>query len=217
MVIFFKYSKVEIFSVGFPSQTGETDTSTASATSPLSLPDEQNDELITTIISYALTSTSSSSNITVLIMGRGSLLPHPIISMKMAELEISVTCYFAEQFDALRNRYYNCSVMNFARSLSRCCTVTSAHAVEGKRNGCNNYFAKSLDERFFITQVKKDDIESFKEFGDEYFRYLTADSHSFGTTPTCLTKILGIYQVCPIFLHLPFLLHNLLTLQLCCT
>ncbi|KAJ6429856.1 hypothetical protein OIU84_021292 [Salix udensis] len=57
----------------------------------------------------------------------------------------------------------------------------------------NVYFAKSLDERFIIKQVKKTELESFEVFAPEYFKYLT-DSLNTGS-PTCLAKILGIYQV----------------------
>ena len=56
------------------------------------------------------------------------------------------------------------------------------------------FFAKSLDDRFIIKQVTKTELESFLKFGPEYFKYLS-ESISTGS-PTCLAKILGIYQVC---------------------
>ncbi|XP_055800606.1 putative 1-phosphatidylinositol-3-phosphate 5-kinase FAB1C [Solanum dulcamara] len=101
-------------------------------------------------------------------------------------VKFSVTCYFAKQFDALRKRYCP-DELDFIRSLSRCKRWT---AQGGKSNV---YFAKSLDERFIIKQVQKTELESFEEFGPDYFKYLT-DSVS-SRSPTCLAKVLGIYQV----------------------
>ncbi|KAE8716628.1 hypothetical protein F3Y22_tig00110114pilonHSYRG00473 [Hibiscus syriacus] len=77
--------------------------------------------------------------------------------------------------------------MDFLRSLSRC----QKWSAQGGKS--NVYFAKSLDERFIIKQVQKTELESFYEFAPEYFKYLT-ESLSSGS-PTCLAKVLGIYQV----------------------
>ncbi|CAL1405487.1 unnamed protein product [Linum trigynum] len=102
------------------------------------------------------------------------------------KVKYSVTCYFANQFDSLRKKCCPSDV-DFVRSLSRC----QKWSAQGGKS--NVYFAKSLDERFIIKQVKKTELESFEEFAPEYFKYLT-DSLSSGS-PTCLAKILGIYQV----------------------
>ena len=104
------------------------------------------------------------------------------------KVKFSVTCYFAKQFDSLRRKCCP-SEVDFLRSLS-CCQKWSAQG--GKSNV---YFARSLDERFIIKQVQKTELESFDEFAPEYFKYLT-DSLSSGS-PTCLAKVLGIFQVCP--------------------
>ncbi|KAJ9135799.1 hypothetical protein P3X46_032935 [Hevea brasiliensis] len=102
------------------------------------------------------------------------------------KVKFSVTCYFAKQFDSLRKKCCP-SEVDFVRSLSRC----QRWSAQGGKS--NVYFAKSLDERFIIKQVKKTELESFEEFASEYFKYLT-DSLSSGS-PTCLAKVLGIYQV----------------------
>lgn len=102
------------------------------------------------------------------------------------KVKFSVTCYFAKQFDSLRKKCCPCEV-DFIRSLSRC------HKWSAQGGKSNVYFAKSLDERFIIKQVKKTELESFEEFAPEYFKYLT-DSLTSGS-PTCLAKVLGIYQV----------------------
>ncbi|CAK7326721.1 unnamed protein product [Dovyalis caffra] len=107
-------------------------------------------------------------------------------SLAGGKVKFSVVCYFAKQFDSLRKKCCPSDV-DFVRSLSRC----QKWSAEGGKT--NVYFAKSLDERFIIKQVKKTELESFEEFAPEYFKYLT-DSLNSGS-PTCLAKILGIYQV----------------------
>ncbi|KAI3696261.1 hypothetical protein L1987_79272 [Smallanthus sonchifolius] len=102
------------------------------------------------------------------------------------KVKFSVTCYFAKQFDSLREKCCP-NEMDYVRSLSRC----KRWSAQGGKS--NVYFAKSLDERFIIKQVTKTELESFEEFAPEYFKYLM-DSLNSGS-PTCLAKILGIYQV----------------------
>lgn len=102
------------------------------------------------------------------------------------QVKYSVTCYYAKRFEALR-RMCCPSEMDFVRSLSRC----KKWGAQGGKS--NVFFAKTLDDRFIIKQVTKTELESFIKFAPAYFQYL---SHSIGTgSPTCLAKILGIYQV----------------------
>ncbi|KAJ0241157.1 putative 1-phosphatidylinositol-3-phosphate 5-kinase FAB1C [Hirschfeldia incana] len=102
------------------------------------------------------------------------------------KVKFSVTCYFATLFDALRKSCCPTEV-DFVRSLSRC----QRWCAQGGKS--NVYFAKSLDERFIIKQVVKTELDSFEDFAPEYFKYMK-ESLSSGS-PTCLAKILGIYQV----------------------
>ncbi|KAL0801498.1 hypothetical protein Bca101_056674 [Brassica carinata] len=102
------------------------------------------------------------------------------------KVKFSVTCYFATQFDTLRKTCCPTEV-DFVRSLSRC----QRWCAQGGKS--NVYFAKSLDERFIIKQVVKTELDSFEDFAPEYFKYMK-ESLSSGS-PTCLAKILGIYQV----------------------
>lgn len=102
------------------------------------------------------------------------------------KVKFSVTCYFAKQFDLLRKKCCPKGV-DFVRSLSRC----RRWSAQGGKS--NVYFAKSLDERFIIKQVTRTELDSFEEFAPQYFDYL---SHALTSgSPTCLAKILGIYQV----------------------
>lgn len=102
------------------------------------------------------------------------------------KVKYTVTCYYAKRFEALR-RTCCPSELDFVRSLSRC----KKWGAQGGKS--NVFFAKSLDERFIIKQVTKTELESFIKFAPEYFKYLS-ESISTGS-PTCLAKILGIYQV----------------------
>lgn len=103
-----------------------------------------------------------------------------------SKAKFSVTCYFAKQFDSLRRKCCPTGV-DFVRSLSRC----RKWSAQGGKS--NVYFAKSMDERFIIKQVTKTELASFEEFAPEYFKYLAKSISSRG--PTCLAKVLGLYQV----------------------
>ncbi|KAJ0523447.1 putative 1-phosphatidylinositol-3-phosphate 5-kinase chromatin regulator PHD family [Helianthus annuus] len=102
------------------------------------------------------------------------------------KMKYTVTVYYAKRFEALR-RICCPSEMDYIRSLSRC----KKWGAQGGKS--NVFFAKTLDDRFIIKQVTKTELESFIKFAPAYFKYL---SESIGTgSPTCLAKILGIYQV----------------------
>jgi 1-phosphatidylinositol-3-phosphate 5-kinase len=105
----------------------------------------------------------------------------------LGKVKYTVTSYYAKSFEALRR---SCcpSELDFIRSISRC----KKWGAQGGKS--NVFFAKSLDDRFIIKQVTKTELESFLQFGSDYFKYLS-ESISTGS-PTSLAKILGIYQVC---------------------
>ncbi|KMT04736.1 hypothetical protein BVRB_7g169170 [Beta vulgaris subsp. vulgaris] len=102
------------------------------------------------------------------------------------KMKYSVTCYYAKHFDTLR-KICCPSELDFVRSLSRC----KKWGAQGGKS--NVFFAKSLDERFIVKQVTKTELESFIKFAPEYFKYLIGAIDT--KSPTCLAKILGIYQV----------------------
>ncbi|XP_042457179.1 1-phosphatidylinositol-3-phosphate 5-kinase FAB1B-like isoform X1 [Zingiber officinale] len=125
-------------------------------------------------------------------VSKGPLTVDPLASTKSMHVRVSfatrysVTCYYARQFKALR-RICCPSELDFIRSLSRC----KKWGAQGGKS--NVFFAKSLDDRFIIKQVTKTELESFIKFAPEYFKYLTESIRT--GSPTCLAKILGIYQV----------------------
>ncbi|XP_048443758.1 LOW QUALITY PROTEIN: 1-phosphatidylinositol-3-phosphate 5-kinase FAB1A [Pyrus x bretschneideri] len=102
------------------------------------------------------------------------------------KVKYTVTCYYATRFEALR-RTCCPSEIDFVRSLSRC----KKWGAQGGKS--NVFFAKTLDDRFIIKQVTKTELESFIKFAPSYFKYLSESISS--KSPTCLAKILGIYQV----------------------
>ncbi|KAK4267136.1 hypothetical protein QN277_023959 [Acacia crassicarpa] len=104
----------------------------------------------------------------------------------LGKVKHAVTCYYAKWFEALR-RVCCSSELDYIRSLSRC----KKWGAQGGKS--NVFFAKTLDDRFIIKQVTKTELESFIKFAPEYFKYLSESIKS--GSPTCLAKILGIYQV----------------------
>ncbi|CAJ2650041.1 unnamed protein product [Trifolium pratense] len=104
----------------------------------------------------------------------------------LGKVKYTVTCYYAKRFEALR-RTCCPTELDFVRSLSRC----KKWGAQGGKS--NVFFAKTLDDRFVVKQVTKTELESFIKFAPAYFKYLS-ESISTGS-PTCLAKILGIYQV----------------------
>ncbi|KAL8537852.1 hypothetical protein ACS0TY_012836 [Phlomoides rotata] len=104
----------------------------------------------------------------------------------LGKVKYTVTCYYAKRFEGLR-RMCCPSEVDFIRSLSRC----KKWGAQGGKS--NVFFAKSMDERFIIKQVTKTELESFIKFAPGYFKYLSESISS--RSPTCLAKILGIYQV----------------------
>nr|DAD49190.1 TPA_asm: hypothetical protein HUJ06_019127 [Nelumbo nucifera] len=132
-------------------------------------------------------------------VSRSSLVLDPLLYTKALHVRVSfsddgplgkakytVTCYYAKRFEALR-RTCCPSELDFIRSLSRC----KKWGAQGGKS--NVFFAKTLDDRFIIKQVTKTELESFIKFAPEYFKYLSESIAS--GSPTCLAKILGIYQV----------------------
>lgn len=115
---------------------------------------------------------------------------HPEVSLGVGKLpgkgKYSVVCFYANQFYDLRNRCCP-SEVEYVASLSRC------KHWDAKGGKSKSFFAKTLDDRFIIKEIKKTEIDSFTKFAPDYFKYM---NHSFNTgSQTCLAKILGIYQV----------------------
>ncbi|XP_062191720.1 putative 1-phosphatidylinositol-3-phosphate 5-kinase FAB1C [Phragmites australis] len=100
--------------------------------------------------------------------------------------KFSVVCYFEKHFAALRKKCCPKDI-DYIRSLSRC----KRWSAQGGKS--NVYFAKTMDERFIIKQVTRTELDSFVEFAPQYFKYLMESLTS--GSPTCLAKIVGLYQV----------------------
>ncbi|XP_039122566.1 LOW QUALITY PROTEIN: putative 1-phosphatidylinositol-3-phosphate 5-kinase FAB1D [Dioscorea cayenensis subsp. rotundata] len=115
---------------------------------------------------------------------------HPEIPVGVGKVagksKYSVVCINAKQFYDLRKRCCP-SELAYISSLSRC---KKWDAQGGKSKA---FFAKSMDERFIIKQIKKTELDSFLKFAPDYFNHITGSLDS--GSQTCLAKILGIYQV----------------------
>lgn len=116
---------------------------------------------------------------------------HPQVSVGMDKVSgrsiFSVACIYAKQFYTLRKKCCP-SELAYISSLSRC---KKWDAQGGKSKA---FFAKTLDDRLIIKQIKKAELDSFLKFGPDYFKHVF---HSLDLgSQTCLAKILGVYQVC---------------------
>ncbi|KAJ6807252.1 putative 1-phosphatidylinositol-3-phosphate 5-kinase FAB1B [Iris pallida] len=115
---------------------------------------------------------------------------HPEISVWVgkgaAKNKCSVVCVHAKQFHALR-RMCCPSELAYISSLSHC---KKWDAQGGKSKA---FFAKTLDDRLVIKQIKKTEVDSFLKFAPDYFQHISYSINS--GSQTCLAKILGIYQI----------------------
>ncbi|KQK10843.1 putative 1-phosphatidylinositol-3-phosphate 5-kinase FAB1D isoform X1 [Brachypodium distachyon] len=117
---------------------------------------------------------------------------HPEICLNSEKLALkskyTVVCIYAKQFYELR-KICCPSELVYISSISRC-KLWNAQGGKSKA-----FFAKSMDDRFIIKEIKKTEFDSFLKFGIEYFKHFGVSQVSGNPTSTCLAKILGIYQV----------------------
>lgn len=105
----------------------------------------------------------------------------------------SVVCVCANQFRQLRSRWCS-SEIDYIASLSRC------RNWDAKGGKSKSFFAKTLDDRYIIKEIKRTEFASFVKFAPNYFEYMY-QCYEHGNQ-TCLAKILGIYQVSQVILFL---------------
>lgn len=111
---------------------------------------------------------------------------HEGVIKSLAKGKYLVNCPYFNQFRDLRNRCCP-SELYYIGSLSRC---INWNAKGGKSK---SFFAKTLDDRLIIKEIKRTEYDSFMKFAPEYFKYIN-QSFDMGNQ-TCLAKVLGIYQV----------------------
>ncbi|KAH7522547.1 hypothetical protein FEM48_Zijuj07G0150000 [Ziziphus jujuba var. spinosa] len=111
---------------------------------------------------------------------------HPCIRLAFGEKEeYTVRCPYAKQFRELRSRCCS-SEVDFIASLSHC---TEWDAEGGKSKA---FFAKTLDERLILKGIHRNEYNSFLNFANAYFDYMTNVNEE---NQSCLARVLGIYQV----------------------
>lgn len=119
----------------------------------------------------------------------------------------SVICHYVNQFRELRN-WCCLSELDYIASLSRC------RNWDAKGGKSKSFFAKTLDDRFIIKEIKKTELDSFLGFSSVYFKYMRESFES--GSQTCLAKVLGIYQVGVLFCASLSLSHQLFPLLFSC-
>ncbi|XWS23446.1 hypothetical protein CRYUN_Cryun28dG0014500 [Craigia yunnanensis] len=108
------------------------------------------------------------------------------VSKSLGKGKYSVVSLYANQFRDLRERCCP-SELDYIASLSRC------RNWDAKGGKSKSFFAKTLDDRFIIKEIKKTEYDSFEKFALHYFKYMNQSFDS--GSQTCLAKVLGIYQV----------------------
>ncbi|XP_019442005.1 PREDICTED: putative 1-phosphatidylinositol-3-phosphate 5-kinase FAB1D isoform X3 [Lupinus angustifolius] len=98
----------------------------------------------------------------------------------------SVICHYVNQFRELRH-LCGLSELDYIACLSRC------RNWDAKGGKSKSFFAKTLDDRFIIKEIKKTELDSFLGFSSRYFKHMRESFES--GSQTCLAKVLGIYQV----------------------
>lgn len=116
---------------------------------------------------------------------------HPVVPLgkSLGKDRYTVLCPYAKQFRDLRSCCCP-SELDYIASLGRC------RNWDAKGGKSKSFFAKTLDDRLIIKEIKKTEFESFMKFAEDYFKYMK-QSFELGNQ-TCLAKVLGIYQVCRI-------------------
>lgn len=104
----------------------------------------------------------------------------------LAKGKYTVVCLYANEFRDLR-KYCHLSEDDFIASLGRC------RNWDAKGGKSKSIFAKTLDNRFIIKEIKKTEFDSFEKFAPDYFNYMKLSFES--GNQTCLAKVLGLYQV----------------------
>jgi len=95
--------------------------------------------------------------------------------------------YYAEQFRLLRKRIFPDGEEKYIRSLQH----SVAWGARGGKSG--SAFFKSLDDRFVMKQMSRQELQCFLEFAPHYFRYVNKALDE--QRPTLLAKMLGIYRI----------------------
>nr|XP_043615488.1 putative 1-phosphatidylinositol-3-phosphate 5-kinase FAB1D isoform X2 [Erigeron canadensis] len=113
---------------------------------------------------------------------------HKVISMGRLNKkpENSVACVCAREFVNLRGQC-GLSELDYISSLSHC------KHWDAKGGKSKSFFAKTLDDRFIIKEIKNPEFLSFLGFASQYFAYMNQCFNS--GNQTCLAKIFGVYQV----------------------
>ncbi|CAF0732180.1 unnamed protein product [Brachionus calyciflorus] len=96
--------------------------------------------------------------------------------------------YHAELFSRLRKLLIPNEEDKFINSLFRCVNW------EAKGGKSNSQFRKTLDNRFILKEMSKQEVASFIDFAPQYINYLIDSIQN--KKASCMAKIYGAYRIC---------------------
>ena len=96
--------------------------------------------------------------------------------------------YYADLFKQLRQLIMPNGEDKYIHSLFRCMNW------DAKGGKSNSQFRKTLDNRFVLKEMSKQETQSFVEFAPQYVQYITDSIQN--KKSTALAKILGAYRIC---------------------
>ena len=96
--------------------------------------------------------------------------------------------YYAELFSGLRKLIMPNDEEKYIHSLFRCMNW------DAKGGKSNSQFRKTLDNRFVLKEMSKQEVLSFLDFAPQYVSYVTDSIKN--KKATALAKILGAYRIC---------------------
>lgn len=96
--------------------------------------------------------------------------------------------YYADLFKQLRQLIMPNDEDKYIHSLFRCMNW------DAKGGKSNSQFRKTLDNRFVLKEMSKQETQSFVDFAPQYVQYITDSIQN--KKATALAKILGAYRIC---------------------
>lgn len=100
---------------------------------------------------------------------------------------IEISIFFSRQFEALRIIY--CST--YEEFILSCAKSHTWDNVSGGKSSAS--FCKSIDNKYVLKCISKDEFRMFTESAYQYFQHLR--NHLFHRMPSALAKILGAYKI----------------------
>ena len=151
--------------------------------------------------SSQVTVNSGSAVFTKSNLAENQLEPEPHIEVQFSDSlsRFRVICYFAEHFRSLRAETIELSSKPHLPSTSvvieemfvRALSAAFEWKATGGKSG--SHFRKTMDERFIIKEISRQEMTSVLAVGKAYFEHLETSKRN--ARPTILAKIFGVYKI----------------------